>query len=81
MKQKALAMVLTDKVKSNNFVVVDKIEQKEFKTKLIDKMLVKFEKEIAKLKLEEGTKTPRTDIVTQFMEAVFQKPEMIQFPK
>jgi hypothetical protein len=34
--------------------------------------------EIAKFNLEEGTKTPRTDIVTQFMEAVFQKPEIVQ---
>lgn len=53
MKQKALAMVLTDKVKSNNFILLDKVEVKDFKTKDVDKVLQKAEKEIVKGNKEE----------------------------
>ncbi len=44
MKQKALCMVLTDKVKENNFIVLDKFEIKEYKTKTINQILKALEK-------------------------------------
>ncbi len=49
MKQKALFMVLSEKVRNNEFVIVDKIELKEEKTKevesIIKTFLGKFKKE------------------------------------
>lgn len=44
MKQKALMMVFSDRVKNNNLLVVDKIEMKEFKTKVFNDSLKKLEK-------------------------------------
>ena len=44
MKQKALMMVFSDRVKNNNLLVVDKIEMKEFKTKAFNDSLKKLEK-------------------------------------
>ena len=44
MKQKAMLMVLSDRVKSGNFVVLDKLEMGEFKTKVFDGMLSSFAK-------------------------------------
>jgi large subunit ribosomal protein L4 len=43
MKQKALMMVLSDKVSSDNIVVVDKVDIDEFKTKKFDNFLKKME--------------------------------------
>ena len=44
MKQKALMMVFSDRLKNNNLVVVDKIEMAEFKTKIFNDSLKKLEK-------------------------------------
>lgn len=43
MKQKALMMVFSDKVKNNSLVVVDKLEMAEFKTKTLNDFLKKIE--------------------------------------
>lgn len=44
MKQKALCMVMTDKVKEDNFIVLDKFEIKEYKTKQVNEILKALEK-------------------------------------
>lgn len=44
MKQKALCMVMSDKVKENNFIVLDKLEIKEYKTKAVSEILKALEK-------------------------------------
>ncbi|MBU0619801.1 MAG: 50S ribosomal protein L4 [Patescibacteria group bacterium] len=43
MRQKAILMVLSDKVANHNLTVLDKLEMKEYKTKAFDEMLVKLE--------------------------------------
>ena len=48
MKRKALCVVLSDKTKESNLLILDKIETKEFKTKTADLMLEKLEKKINK---------------------------------
>jgi large subunit ribosomal protein L4 len=50
MKRKAILMVLSDKVQNDNLVILDKLETKEFKTKEINSILEKFEKEVFKAK-------------------------------
>ena len=47
MKQNAMLMVLSDRVKSGNFVVLDKLEMGEFKTKVFDEMLSSFATSVA----------------------------------
>ncbi len=46
MKQKAMLMVLSDRVMSGNFVVLDKLEVEGFKTSVFNKMLGGLEKMI-----------------------------------
>lgn len=46
MKQKAMMMVLSDKVKNKRFVVIDKFEINQRKTKVVNFMLDNFEKVI-----------------------------------
>ncbi len=46
MKQKAINIVLSDKIKNNNFVILEKMELKDFKTSVVDKILLNFEKKI-----------------------------------
>ncbi|PKM91256.1 50S ribosomal protein L4 [Candidatus Falkowbacteria bacterium HGW-Falkowbacteria-1] len=43
MKQKALMMVFSDKVKNNSLIIVDKLEMAEFKTKTLNDFLKKIE--------------------------------------
>ncbi len=43
MKQKALAMVLSDRFNSNNLAIIDKIEINDYKTKVFDNFLKKIE--------------------------------------
>lgn len=43
MKQKALAMVLSDRFSSNNIAIIDKFEIKDFKTKIFNDFLKKVE--------------------------------------
>ena len=44
MKQKAIAMVLSDRVASNDLVILEKFEIKEYKTKVVIEVLKKIEK-------------------------------------
>lgn len=48
MRQKALAIVLSSKVRDNVFVVLENIELKEFKTKQVNEMFTKIHKDILK---------------------------------
>ncbi|MBL7058137.1 50S ribosomal protein L4 [Patescibacteria group bacterium] len=46
MKVKALLCVLSDKVKSDNFTILDKIELKEYKTKVLNDVIGRFESQV-----------------------------------
>ncbi len=46
MKQKAIFMVLSDKVENKNFVAIEKFEIKEFKTKIFNEMLAGLENKV-----------------------------------
>lgn len=48
MKQKAMFMVLSDRVATNNFAVLDQLSVEEFKTKEIDVFVKKLEKKALK---------------------------------
>jgi len=48
MKQKAINIVFSDKIKNNAFIILDKIELKEFKTAFVDKLISSFEKKVIK---------------------------------
>ncbi|MFA5360017.1 MAG: 50S ribosomal protein L4 [Patescibacteria group bacterium] len=56
MKQNALLMVLSDKAAGDNFIILDKLEVTEFKTKVFNKIIAGFEIKILKSKKKE-TKT------------------------
>jgi len=56
MKQKAMLMVLSDRVMSGNFVVLDKLEVEGFKTSVFNKMIGGLEKILVARK-HENTKT------------------------
>ncbi len=43
MKQRALTMVLSDRLSSNNIAIIDKVEVKDFKTKIFNDFLKKVE--------------------------------------
>ena len=46
MKQNAMLMVLSDKVANHNFVILDKLEIAEFKTKAFNKIILGLEKKV-----------------------------------
>jgi large subunit ribosomal protein L4 len=46
MKQKAVYMVLSDKVANKNFAILDKLEMEEFKTKNFDSMVKNIEEKV-----------------------------------
>ncbi len=48
MKQKALMMVLSDKVKNDNIAIVEELKMKEFKTKIFNEIISKIEKNFKK---------------------------------
>ncbi len=48
MKQKAIFMVLSDKLSSQNLLVLDKLDFSEYKTKLFDELLSLLEKKVLK---------------------------------
>jgi large subunit ribosomal protein L4 len=50
MKQKALLMTLTDKIKNNNLVIFDKIALEEYKTKKMHEILENLENKVLKNK-------------------------------
>ena len=67
MKQKAMLMVLSDRVMSGNFVVLDRLEAEGFKTSVFNKMIGGLEKilvtrkhENTKTKKHENTKTQKS---------------------
>jgi large subunit ribosomal protein L4 len=53
MKQNALLMVLSDKAAGDNFIILDKLEVSEFKTKVFNKIITGFETKILKSKKKE----------------------------
>jgi large subunit ribosomal protein L4 len=53
MKQNALLMVLSDKAAGDNFIILDKLEITEFKTKVFNKIITGFETKILKSKKKE----------------------------
>ncbi|RLC38322.1 50S ribosomal protein L4 [Candidatus Falkowbacteria bacterium] len=59
MKQKALFMVLSDKVENKKLVLLDKLEVKEFKTKTMNEMMSKLENE--KVIKQENKKTKKQE--------------------
>ena len=61
MKQKAMFMVLSDKVDNRKLVILDKIEMSEFKTKTFNKMVKGFETKI--LLPKEGESKKRSLLV------------------
>jgi len=56
MKQNALLMVLSDKAAGDNFIILDKLEVSEFKTKVFNKIITGFETKILKSKKKEAKK-------------------------
>jgi len=44
MRQKAILMVLSDRIRNNNFAILDKLEVKEYKTKIFNGILEGLEK-------------------------------------
>ena len=50
MKQNAMLMVLSDKAAGENFVILDKLEAAEFKTKVFNKIISGFEGKVLKSK-------------------------------
>jgi len=56
MKQKAIFMVLSDKVAANNFVVLDKLEMEDYKTKIFVGILAGLEKVFPKVARTEKIK-------------------------
>ena len=50
MKQNAMLMALSDKAAGDNFIVLDKLEAPEFKTKVFNGIINGFESKILKLK-------------------------------
>jgi large subunit ribosomal protein L4 len=50
MRQKALCMVLSDKVTDKNLIIMDSLEVKDFKTKVIEAMISELEQKILQAK-------------------------------
>ena len=48
MKQKAMFMVLSDRVATNNLILIDEIKLDEYKTKIFNKIINNFEKKVFK---------------------------------
>ncbi len=63
MKQKALSMVLSDKLAHKRLVVLDKLEIDEFKTKKFDAMVKKLEKELNKTAKEQKDKGAKRSVL------------------
>lgn len=56
MKQQALFMALTDKLKNENLAVVDKLEIAEYKTKALNEILKNLETKVLKIKPDKKAK-------------------------
>ena len=59
MKQKAMMMVLSDRLSGGNLAVLDKLEMDEFKTKVFNEMLGGLEKKVLKTRKQESKETPK----------------------
>ena len=53
MKQKAMIMVLSDRLSGGNLAVLDKLEMNEFKTKVFNEMLGSLEKKVLETRKQE----------------------------
>lgn len=62
MKQKALLIALSDKVSTDSFVVLDKIQMEEYKTKVFNEMVTNLEEKV--IKKDENSKKRSVLIVT-----------------
>jgi len=60
MKQNAMLMVLSDKAAGKNFIILDKLEAAEFKTKVFNKIIGGFETKV--LKSREAKIDVKTDV-------------------
>jgi large subunit ribosomal protein L4 len=62
MKQNAMLMVLSDKAAGDNFIILDKLEAAEFKTKIFNNIINGFENKILKTeaKAKAGAKKKKT---------------------
>jgi len=60
MRQKAMLMVLSDRVINNNLVILDKLEMEEYKTKKFDEMLKNLESKVLKI-VKKGDKAKKAE--------------------
>ncbi|MFH1583188.1 MAG: 50S ribosomal protein L4 [Candidatus Falkowbacteria bacterium] len=67
MKQNAMLMVLSDKAAGDNFIILDKLEATEFKTKVFNKIINGFESKILKPKKEIKADAEKKDIKRSFL--------------
>lgn len=63
MKQAAVLMVISDKIKNNQIAVLDQFKIDEFKTKLFNKIISNFENKLFVLKKVEKTTAEKKDAV------------------
>jgi large subunit ribosomal protein L4 len=61
MKQKAMMMVLSDRLSSGNLAVLDKLEMNKFKTKVFNEMLGGLEKKVLKVEKQENKKARKQE--------------------
>jgi len=77
MKQKALLMAISDRVKNGEIIVLDNLNTKEFKTKVMDTILKNIEKNILEIKnkkieprkeekIEKKTKTKKEEKIKKY---------------
>ncbi len=67
MKQNALLMVLSDKAASDNFIILDKLETTEFKTKIFNKIINGFENKILKPKEKVKADAKKKNVKRSFL--------------
>ncbi len=67
MRQNALLMVLSDKAAGDNFIILDKLEVAEFKTKVFDKIINGFENKILKPAKEVKAGAKKKEVKRSFL--------------
>jgi len=67
MKQNAMLMVLSDKAAGGNFIILDKLEAAEYKTKVFNKIISGFENKILKPKKEAKADAKKKTIKRSFL--------------
>ncbi len=73
MKQTALLMALSDKVANNNFIVIDKLEVNEYKTKVFNGIIAGFEKKVLKADKKENKKETKKKNVKRSLLMIIDK--------